>query len=137
MFQKILFPVDLKNVAALDKALRITAELSKTYSASVCYVGVTTTAPSDVARTPQEFTEKLEVFSKSQADAFGIVARAHVMTSHDPTADLTQTLKHAVDEVGADLVVMATHIPGAIDDLWASHGGGVAAGANVSVFLVR
>ena len=46
-------------------------------------------------------------------------------------------LRKAIEEVGADLVVMATHIPGAAEHLFASHGGSVAAHAKISVFLVR
>jgi nucleotide-binding universal stress UspA family protein len=39
--------------------------------------------------------------------------------------------------VGADLVVMATHLPGVSDYIWAGHGAHVAAHSKASVFLVR
>ena len=137
MYQKILVPIDLRHVDQLDKALRTAADLSNHYAAPVCYTSVTTSAPSDVAHTPQEFASKLEAFAQSQADAFGVQASAHAMTSHDPTVDLNATLTKAIAEVGADLVVMATHVPNVTDYLWSSHGGGIASHTAVSVFLVR
>ena len=39
--------------------------------------------------------------------------------------------------LGADLVVMATHVPNLTDYIWASHGGHLASHAKASVFLVR
>ena len=46
-------------------------------------------------------------------------------------------LIEAVETTGADLVVMATHVPGLADHLWSGHGAHVATHARVSVFLVR
>ena len=48
----------------------------------------------------------------------------------------TRTVE-AVHETGADLVVMASHIPGIADAIWPSHGGRLASHADVSVFVVR
>ena len=137
MYEKILVPVDLRHVEHLDKALRVAADLSKNYSIPVCYVGVTSATPSEVAHTPAEFAGKLEAFAKSQAEAYGVDADAKAMTSHDPAVDLDETLKRAIAETGADLVVMATHIPNVTDYFWASHGVGLASHVDVSVFLVR
>jgi nucleotide-binding universal stress UspA family protein len=47
-------------------------------------------------------------------------------------------LSTAVVESGAvDLVVMQSHVPGISDYLWGSHGGHLAAHADISVFVVR
>jgi nucleotide-binding universal stress UspA family protein len=59
------------------------------------------------------------------------------LTSHDPAADLDPTLLKAVEETGADLVVMASHVPGLTDYIWPSNGGTVARRAKVSVMVVR
>lgn len=137
MYRKIMVPVDLRHAENLGKALRTAADLSKNYQAPICYVGVTSSAPSDIAHNPQEYAAKLDMFAQEQAAAHGIQASAKAITSHDPAADLTRSLAKAIEETGADLVVMATHAPNVSDYIWASHGGGVAAHAGVSVFLVR
>ncbi|MGD8310649.1 MAG: hypothetical protein PVG98_14530 [Chromatiales bacterium] len=43
----------------------------------------------------------------------------------------------AVDDIGADLVVMASHIPDVVDYIWPSNGGKVAGHSDASVFVVR
>jgi len=42
-----------------------------------------------------------------------------------------------VEEAGADLVVMASHVPNVTDYIWPSHGGWVAEHSDASVFVVR
>ncbi|MFQ1701233.1 universal stress protein [Loktanella agnita] len=137
MFSKIMVPVDLAHREKLRAAIDVTAELARTYGAEVCYVGVTTSAPSSVAHTPDEYGAKLAAFAQEQAAAHGETASSHVIVSHDPTADLDRDLVKAVTEVGADLVVMATHVPSVTDLIWPSNGGRLATHTDVSVFLVR
>lgn len=137
MYNKILVPVDLAHLDHLDKALRTAADLCRHYGAALVYVGITAPTPSAVAHNPQEFTAKLEAFGRAQADAFGIDADVRAYTSHDPVVDVDDTLLRAVRETGADLVVMASHIPTAADYLWPSNGGKVASHSEASVFVVR
>jgi len=137
MYTKILVPVDLEHLDRLEKALTVAIALGKEYGAEICYVGVTTALPSKVAHTPGEYTQKLEGFAQQQAAASGLTAGAKVFVSHDPTIDLIETLLRAIDELGSDLVVMASHIPGVAEHICASHGGALASHAKVSVFLVR
>lgn len=137
MFSNIMIPVDLAHADKLDRALRVGADLARLYGATVTYVAVTAATPSSVAHTPEEFATKLEAFAKAEGDRHGHAARAHAMTSHDPAADLDPTLLKAVDETGADLVVMASHVPNIADYVWPSNGGTVATRAKVSVLVVR
>ena len=58
-------------------------------------------------------------------------------SSHDPAADLDHRLIAAGREIGADLIVMASHLPGLPEHLFASNAGAVASHAKVSVFVVR
>ena len=62
---------------------------------------------------------------------------ARPYTSHDPTADLDPTLMKAIEETGSDLVVVASHIPGFPEYLFASNAGYLAMHASVSVFVIR
>jgi len=137
MFRKIMTPVDLAHLDRLRKALATSADLATHYRIPVCYVGVTTAAPGPIAHTPQEFTAKLERFAADQAAAHGIETAAKTCISHDPSADLEETLMKAIEEIGADLVVTGSHVPGLADRIFASHSGYLAAHTNVSVFIVR
>ena len=61
--------------------------------------------------------------------------QSHAVTAHDPAVELDRKLEDAVQEIGADLVVMGSHIPRAFD--LGSHGGRIATHTDVSVMLVR
>ena len=137
MFRKIMVPVDLAHCEKLRAAIDVAAQLARSYGAEVCYVGATTSAPSAVAHNPEEYGQKLEAFAQEQAAAHGETASSHVIISHDPTADLDHDLEKAVTDIGADLVVMATHLPKLADMLWPSNGGRLATHTEASVFLVR
>jgi len=137
VFTKIMIPVDLAHAAKLAKSLDVGAALAKLWSAPVTYVGVSAATPSSIAHTPKEFAAKLAAFAEAQATQHGITTHAHAMTSHDPTTDLDPTLMKAVDEVGADLVVMASHIPNLTDYIWPSNGGTLAGHSKASVMVVR
>lgn len=137
MFKTIMVPVDLAHTATLEKALATAAVLGRETGAVVTFVAVGANAPSSLGHTPEEFARRLGDFARAQADAHGITAAAHAVTSHDPTTDLNDTLLQAAREIGADCIVMASHIPNLADHLWPSHGGSVARRATASVFVVR
>ena len=137
MYRSILVPVDLAHVERLGKALETAADLAKKYGIPVCYVGVTPEPPSAVAHSPEEFANKLAAFGAEQADKFGLDVSTAALTSHDPAVDLDKTLLQAIHRQDADLVVMASHVPGFADHIFSSHAGAVAAHAEVSVFVVR
>jgi nucleotide-binding universal stress UspA family protein len=137
MFNKIMVPVDLAHLGALEKALTVAADLSRHYGAALCYVGVTTSQPSAVARTPKEYELKLRAFAHEHAPDSGHEPTARVYNSHDPAVDLDEILVKAIDDVGADLVVMATHLPTHLDAIMPSIGDKIAKHTEASVFLVR
>lgn len=137
MFSKIMTPVDLTHQDQLQRALRCSADLSRHYGAPVVYVGVSAKTPSPVAHTPSEFAGKLAAFASAQAKLHGVEASSHAVFCADPTTDVDDALLEAVDETGADLVVMASHIPTALDHVWPSNGGKVAEYAKASVLVVR
>lgn len=134
MFQKIAVPVDLAHAGAMARAVQAAARIG---GAEVVFVGVTTTQPNAVARTPQEFSAKLDSFAAQQAQTHGLTASTHVITSHDPSIQMDKELERAVADMGADLVVMASHVPNVTDYIWAGHGAHMAAHSAASVLLVR
>lgn len=138
MYSKIMVPVDLSHIERLEKALKTAADLSRLYNASVCYVGVTAPAPSAVAHTPAEFSVKMEAFSQAQAQQYGLgEASSAAYVCHDPAIDLDDTLMKAAKDCGADLVVMASHVPGLAEHIFASNAGYFASYSDVSVLVVR
>lgn len=137
MFTKIMVPVDLAHAEKLERALQVAGDLGKFYGASVVYVGVTSSAPGALGHNPEEYRQKLDAFAKAQASKHGLTAGIHVVVAHDPAVDLNQSLARAVDELGCDLVVMATHVPNLADHFMHSHGGQLATHTRASVLLVR
>tara|TARA_B100002003_G_scaffold207593_1_gene201895 strand:- start:1794 stop:2207 length:414 start_codon:yes stop_codon:yes gene_type:complete len=137
VFSSIMTPVDLAHLERLRKSLDVAAGLARQYDAPVTYVAVTTPEPGSVAHNPEEFAAKLEAFARQEGERHGIRAAAKTKVSHDPGVDLDKTLMKAIDEIGADLVVMQSHVPNLADYLWPSNGGAIAAHAKASVFVVR
>ena len=137
MYKKIMVPVDLAHIDRLEKAISTATDLAKRYKAPICFVGVTAEAPGPVAHSPKEFGEKLKAFGDAQAKAHGLDITTAAYASHDPTTDLNDTLIRAASENGADLIVMASHLPGLPEHIVASHAGAVAQHSKASVFVVR
>ena len=137
MFRHIMIPVDLGHLDKLQKALDVAAAEAKHHGCPVTYVSVTGNTPGPQGHTPEEFKSKLADFGAAQAETHGISAHAHTVVAHDPSVDVDDKLLAAVEEIGADLVIMASHPPNVADYFWPSHGGSLASHASVSVLLVR
>ncbi|SFU17292.1 universal stress protein [Sedimentitalea nanhaiensis] len=137
MFTKIMVPVDLAHAARLTRATQVAAELARLYQAETCYVAVTAPTPGPAAHNPQEFAAKLEAFAQGEAASHGHKVSSHSVVCHDPAVDLDHALLETRKEIGADLVVMASHVPGVTDYLFPSHGGRMAKHSKVSVMIVR
>ena len=139
MYHKILVPVDLAHLDKLYKALNTAIDIGKHYGASLCYVAVTNTAPSEAAHNPEELAEKLAAFAKEQAEAHNVKAKSRVMPTADTAVELDKRLLEAIETTGSDLVVMASHSPGIGDRLHILHSNGanLVKHSDVSVFVVR
>lgn len=137
MFKRIMAPVDLAHVERLGTALDCAADLAKHYSVPIVYVGVTSSTPSNLAHNPEEFGQKLGAFAAQEADKHGVEASAHTAIAHDPTTEIDDALMRAIGDTGADLVVMASHVPNVMDYIWPSNGGKLAEHAKCSVMVVR
>lgn len=137
MYSKILVPVDLMHTEHLDKAISTAVDLAKHYGIPICFASVTAETPTPIAHNPQEFAEKLKAFGLAQSTKHTLKIDTAAYPSHDPAVDFQETILAAANEQGADLIVMASHIPGFPEHIFASHAGGVASHANVSVFVIR
>lgn len=137
MFSKIMIPVDLRHDDKMEKALRVVADLATKCRAEAHVVGVTMSSPTDVAPTPAAFQERLSDLVASHSALLGGGMKAHTEISHDISIDLDATLERAAERLGADLIVMASHIPGWSEHIFASNAGYLASHSKMSVFVVR
>ena len=137
MFKRIMIPVDLGHIDRMDKALAVAADLAKQYGADAHIVGVTQSAPTEVARNPEAFAEKLSDFAAKRSEALGVTFASRSEVSHDIAVDLDDVLSRAAEAIDADLIVMASHVPGFAEHILASNAGYLASHSSVSVFVVR
>jgi len=137
MFSKIMVPVDLAHAASLEKAIQIAADLGKLHNAEIFLVGVTDTAPGTVAHDPGEYQQRLERFTADHASRHGCSMTPRAVICNDPAAELDEALEDYGKEIGVDLVVMASHLPGFMDHLFHSRAGHLATHSDISVFIVR
>lgn len=137
MFSKIMVPVDLAHKDSLQKALDVAGDLAKQYDASIDVVSVGGDLPSELGHTPREFGDRLQGFADELRDKYGVTVKADPLMAHDPAVETTSELMKAIDKLGADLVIMASHQPGVMEHIFSSHGGYIAQHAKVSVFVVR
>ncbi len=139
MFDKIMIPVDLQHVEKLERSLEIAATLAKEWNATVYYVTVAGRVPNRAAKSPEEHAKHLETFAAEQGEKFGISTASLTKDSTDVTIELEKKLLEAAEEIGADLIVTASHVPGISDKLHLipSHSGELASKARCSVFVLR
>lgn len=137
MFNKIMVPVDLAHLKVIEPSLQAAADMARFYQAEVCYVGVTAVTPGSVARTPEQYAQKLEAFAQERGKIHGQPVSSKTISRVDPTADLVDTLVATIETLDADLVVMPTHTPGYLDAVIPAHGSQVASRTDASIFLVR
>ena len=137
MFSKIMIPVDLRHTDRMDKAIAVAAEIAKQHGSEAHLVGVTQSQPSEIAHNPAEFGEKLANFAADVSEKKGVTFAPHTEISHDIRLDLDDVLARAAKSIGADLIVMASHVPGFADHIFASNAGYLASHASMSVFVVR
>lgn len=137
MYKRIMVPVDLAHVDRLEKALATAADLARHYAIPVCYAGVAASTPGALGHNPGEYAARLAAFAGEQGARYGHAVSDHPCTSHDPAVDLGPTLMRAIHDTGADLVVMASHVPGLPDHFFTSNAGWLASHADISVLVVR
>ncbi|WP_324753112.1 universal stress protein [Roseovarius sp. Pro17] len=137
MFNHIMVPVDLVHKDKQQKALAIAGEMAKLHNAKVHVVSVGGDLPSSLGHNPAEFGEMLDSFAAALRDQYGVDVQAHPITANDPSVDTTRKLMQGIDDLGIDLVIMASREPGMMEHIFSSHGGYIAQHAKCSVFVVR
>jgi nucleotide-binding universal stress UspA family protein len=132
-----MLPIDLEHADRMGKAIKTASSLAEQFGGKLTFVSVTSEVPGAFARSPTEFEDKLSALANRHGEGLPQGAQSKTYVAHDPTAQIDGILLDAIKDVGADLVVMASHIPNVMDAIWPSHGGKMASHAEVSVLVVR
>jgi len=137
MFQHILVPIDLAYKEQWTRAIAVAADQARHYGATITLVSVTGGIQGKVSHSSERYAGLLAEFAAEIADQQGVEVHSRVYDVPDPSVEVDAKLLEVIAEIGADLVVMATHQPGWLEYLVNSHGGRLASHAPVSVFVVR
>lgn len=137
MVSSIMVPVDLGHTDALQAAVAVAGSLAKHADATVTLVGVTGTGATEVAHNPKEFEAKLTAYGDEVSAQIGVPVETRAMVDTDVAVDLGNVLIQAAQDMGCDLIVMASHVPGFLEHIIASNAGYVASHAKCSVYVVR
>ncbi|MDD9717618.1 universal stress protein [Dinoroseobacter sp. PD6] len=138
MYTRILVPVDLDNADKLTKALDLAGQTAKAHGAEVIYVDVVDAVPTTSTRTEgQKAGARLAQFAADQGLAHDIKTRGHVTLRGDLSLNVGADILKAARDTKADLIVMATHMPGLKEYFLSSNAGYVATHAPITVTVVR
>ena len=137
MFSIIMVPVDLAHESTQATAVQVAADIGKLYKANVFLIGVTSSAPSSVAHNEQEFNENLAIYAESKSAEHDLQFDHMAVHKNDPAVELDDALTDACEEMNADLVVMASHVPGFMDHFFKSNASRLVTHTAISVIIVR
>ncbi|WP_299845840.1 universal stress protein [uncultured Roseovarius sp.] len=137
MFKHIMVPFDLAAKEKLAKAIKVAGDLARRHGSRLTLISVAGGINGMVSHSVEEYRRLLAAYAAQIEQAEGIDVDSKVYDVPDPSAEVDRTLMEAIDDTGADLIVMASHQPGWVEYLVSSHAGRVAAHAPVSVFVVR
>jgi nucleotide-binding universal stress UspA family protein len=141
MYKSILLPVDLGHESSWKKAAPVAVSLAGQYDAQIHIITVIPDYGMPVVGSffPGDFAEKAKEATQKQLDSF--------VAEHNPAARLaearvvTGTIYKRViinaDEMGCDLIVLASHRPEKADYLLGPNAARIVRHANQSVFVVR
>ena len=137
MYKVILVPVDLRIMRDIEKSIAVAADLGRHYRASVTLLGISGTGPNIVAPGPEEYKKRVAEYALAKSAQYDFAFRYRHMASVDPSAELQHRIQTVADEIGADLVVMASHQPGVLDYLWPANTTSFVAHTPLTVMVVR
>ncbi len=141
MYKTILVPIDLDQESSWQKALPIAVEHSKIFGAHLHAMTVLPDFGSGVVGSyfPPDFVEKAtaEVRQKLEALVRSKVPSDLDVACHVAQGTVYQEILRLAGDIGADLVVMASHRPELKDYLIGPNAARVVRHADISVLVVR
>ena len=137
MYTRIMVPVDLGHEFTQENAVGFAVDLAKLYKAKIYLVGVTTSGPTRVAHNEKEFEEKLANYAETKSAEYDVQIDHKSIHCNDPAAELDDALVEACEEINADMIVMASHVPRIMDHFFRSNASRLVTHTSLSVVIVR
>ncbi len=141
MYNTILVPIDLDQQSSWDKALPIAMEYAQIFGARLHAVTVLPVFGAGVVGSyfPPDFEERASAEAKEKLTALmaEIVPSNIEVTCHVAHGTTYEEILHLAPEIGADLIVMASHRPELKDYLIGPNAARVVRHADISVLVVR
>jgi len=140
MFKNILVAVDLEHDAPVDDLLRIASDIANTYGAQVHLLNVIGAAPAVVSQFLPENYENM-VSEKIEKDLAVLAAKVDLAEGAAASSVrfggvYQEILAHAAN-IGADLIIVASHKPNVGDYLLGSTAARIVRHASCSTLVVR
>ena len=137
MFKHILVPFELVSKEKSKKSAKAATDLAGMYDAKVTLVTVSGSFDGMITHSLDEKQRLLEAYAAQLTQSAEVEVDSRIYEAADTAAEVVRRLIDAIEDTGADLVVMASHQPGWVEYLVNSNAGRVASHAPVSVFVVR
>ncbi len=140
MFKNILVAVDLEHDAPVDDLLRIASDIANTHGAQVHLLNVIGAAPAVVSQFLPENYENM-VSEKIEKDLAVLAAKVDLAEGAAASSVrfggvYQEILAHAAN-IGADLIIVASHKPNVGDYLLGSTAARIVRHASCSTLVVR
>ena len=141
MFARILFPVDLEEESSWQKSMPTVVNLRQAFGSELHVLTITPEWPQGMFRLglPADIERRFAAAAAERLDAF---VREHIpegvaVTKHVRVGRVYRMILEAAAEIGADLIVMASHRPEMGDYLIGANASRVVRHADVSVLVIR
>ena len=140
MFTDVLLPVDLDEPGSWEAALALAVDFAKAKGAKLHLLHVIPAGPAVLSQYIPGGYEKL-VSGKIEGEldklAAGLGLAPDRVTTHVRFGGVYQEILAYAEKIGANLIVIGSHKPGAADYLLGSNASRVVRHAPCSVFVVR
>jgi len=141
MYQKILLPLDLHEESSWKKALPTAVEYCTAFGAELHVLTVFPDLPVGMYRLhlPEDTEHRL---AEAAVDGLAAFVAEHIpdgvkVFRHVRTGGIYRSILAAAEELGVDLIVMASHRPEMGDYLIGPNAARVVRHSNISVLVVR
>ena len=140
MFKNILVAVDLEDGTGIDNLLRAAADIANTHRSQVHLLNIVAAAPVVVSQFLPENYEKM-ASGKIEKELAALAAKVDLAEGAADSSvrfgDIYQEILAHADNIGADLIIVASHKPDIGDYLLGSTASRIVRHASCSALVVR
>ncbi len=139
MYKSIILPIDLSQESSWSKALPIALDQARHTGAKLHITTVVPDPPPVMAYLPKDYSNKMIEHATQELNAF---VKQHIPQDFSAQHSIRQgpiyrEILELAEDIGADLIIMASHRPELKDYLLGPNAARVVRHADCSVFVVR